>query len=309
MTLLLAVGLGVAPARAEEEEAGKVSKIEATAGEARSDASMPMRPLPEEDPLGSVVRDVVYGHKDGMALVYDVLRPKEPNGAAIAYIVSGGWFSRWQPPEERAEGFVALLQRGFTMIVVHHGSAPRYRVPDAVSDVIRAVRHIRRTARVYGVDPERIGLFGGSAGGHLALISALAGDAGDPQAEDPVLREPNRVAAVAAYYPPTDLRAMVGPNADFPALDFPSELAPRVSPLLYVSADDPPTLLVHGDEDDVVPLDHSVRLEAALSGVGAEVRLVRIRGAGHGFRDPAHRALASGQMQRWFERHLLAPAR
>jgi len=251
-----------------------------------------------------IVRDVVYGHKDGMALVYDVLQPQSPNGAGIVYVVSGGWFSRWEPPEVRAGGFAALLQRGFTVIVLHHGSAPRYLVPDAVSDVRRAVRHIRRNAALYEIDPERIGLFGGSTGGHLALMVALASDDGDPRTPDPGLRTSNRVAAVVAFYPPTDLRSLVGPNREFPALNFDPALAPTVSPLRFASADDPPVLLVHGEADGLIPIEHSVRLEAALLEAGARAELVRIPGGDHGFQNPEHRALAARRMLDWFEKYL-----
>ena len=74
-----------------------------------------------------------------------------------------------------------------------------------VADVRRAVRFIRQHAGEYGVDPNRIGVFGGSAGGQLALLLGTTADSGDPSASDAVLRESSRVAAVVAYFPPTDL--------------------------------------------------------------------------------------------------------
>jgi acetyl esterase/lipase len=120
--------------------------------------------------------DVVYGHKDGMALVYDVIKPVNPNGAAIVYMVSGGWYSRWAPPENRVEQFAYLLDAGFTVIPVHHGSAPRYVVPEAYSDVSRAIRHIKMHGEAHGIDADRIGVIGGSAGGHLSLMLGLNSD-------------------------------------------------------------------------------------------------------------------------------------
>ena len=123
--------------------------------------------------------DVVYGHKDGMALVYDVLQPENANGAAVVFMVSGGWFSRWAPPENRVQQFGHFLDAGFTVIPVHHGSAPRYHVPDAFTDVSRAIRHIKLHAENHGIDADRIGVTGGSAGGHLSLMLGLAADAGD----------------------------------------------------------------------------------------------------------------------------------
>ena len=98
----------------------------------------------------SVTPDVVYGHKDGMALIYDVFTPAEAHGAAVLYMVSGGWFSRWQPPERRMARLGHLLDAGFTVFTIQHGSAPRFKVPDAVADVRRAVRHVRMHAERFG---------------------------------------------------------------------------------------------------------------------------------------------------------------
>ena len=96
-----------------------------------------------------------------------------PNGAGVIYMVSGGWFSIWRPPENRVALFQPLLAEGFTVFAVHHGSAPRFKVPDAVSDVRAAVRHIRENAESHGVDANRLGVWGGSAGGHLSLMLGL----------------------------------------------------------------------------------------------------------------------------------------
>jgi len=260
---------------------------------------------PRKPPLGAVVPDVVYGHKAGMALVYDVLRPLTPNRAAVLYLVSGAWFSRWEPPERRARDFAPLLARGFTVVVVYQGSAPHYKVPDMVADVRRAVRHLRMTAGAYDLDPDRIGAFGTSSGGHLALMLGLASDAGDPASEDPVLRQSDRVQAVVAYYAPADLRGHVGSDQRRAALDFAPERAGEFSPITYVSADDPPVLLVHGDQDRNVPVENSRRLYAALSEAKVEAELRVLSGADHGFGDPKDQRRADAAMLAWFERHLL----
>ena len=216
----------------------------------------------------SITADVVYGHKDGMALIYDVFTPAEANGAAVLYMVSGSWFSRWQPPERWMARLEHLLDAGFTVFAIQHGSAPRFKVPDAVADVRRAVRHVRMHAERFGIDPARLGVHGGSAGGHLSLMLGLASDPGDEEAEDPVLRESNRVHAVVAYYPPVDLVGIVGSNERFPALEFDPTDAESVSPIRFASADDPPTLLIHGDQDELVPILHSQRMESALDEAG-----------------------------------------
>lgn len=251
----------------------------------------------------SIKADVVYGHKDGMALVYDVLQPESPNGAAIAYMVSGGWVSRWADPENRVRQFRDMLDAGFTVIPVHHGSSPRYMVPEAYSDVSRAIRHIRLHADSHGIDPDRIGVTGGSAGGHLSLMLGLDADDGNPGATDPVLQTGNRVATVVAYFPPVDLRSMTGPNDRFPALNFPNEQAAGISPLLHADPEDPPVLLIHGDADDLVNISHSQNMFAELQTRGIESDFITLPGAGHGFRGDDARKAAAARLA-WFEKHL-----
>ena len=251
----------------------------------------------------TITPDVVYGHKDGMALVYDVFQPEDANGAAVLFMVSGGWFSRWQPPERRQRAFAHLLDAGFTLVAVHHGSAPRFKVPDAVADVRRAVRHVRANADRFGIDPDRLGVTGGSAGGHLSLMLGLASDPGDPEAEQPLMRVSNRVQAVVAYFPPVDLRGIAGPNERFPALDFDPELAAGISPIRFVSEDDPPVLLIHGDADELVPLSNSERMNAALTEVEVTSEMIVVEGAGHGFRG-ADRDRAQAASVAFFKAHL-----
>lgn len=114
-------------------------------------------------PQIEIVPDVVYGHKDGMALTFDVLKPKaNANGAAVIFMVSGGWVSNYSPPQRTAEQFKDLLNKGFTVIPVRHGSSPKYLIPEIVADVRRAVRYIRFNAKQWGVgSPHAWGLFGG----------------------------------------------------------------------------------------------------------------------------------------------------
>lgn len=249
-------------------------------------------------------RDVIYGHHDGMANVYDVIKPGNANGSAVLYMVSGGWVSRWSDPETRLQQFKALLDAGITVIPVHHGSAPRFKVPEAHADVKRALRHVSLNATTYGVDAARIGVFGGSAGGHLSLMLGLNGDDGDPSAEDPVLRGASRIKAVVAFYPPVDLRPLAGPSERFPALDFPKDQAATISPILFVDAKDPATLIIHGDKDDLVPLASGQSIHDALKKAGVKTGMVVIAGGDHGFSEPAHRAEAYAAMAQWFKDNL-----
>jgi acetyl esterase/lipase len=252
-----------------------------------------------------VTPDVVYGHKVGMALTFDVLRPANAHGGAVLYMVSGGWVSRWQQPRRLADRmFSGLLEEGLTVIAVRHGSAPRFKVPEAEADVRRALRYVRLHAADLGVDADRLGVFGGSAGGHLSLMLGLGSDEGEQDSTDEVLRTPARVAAVVAYYPPVDIRPITGPNDRFPALDFPQEQAAAISPILFVTPDDPPTLLIHGDADTLVPISASESMYAALQAESVESEFITIEGGDHGFMNQEHRARAQAAMVAWFAGHL-----
>lgn len=254
--------------------------------------------------------DVVYGHKDGLAMTIDVIKPKTgANGAAILYMVSGGWVSSWTPPDQTATRFQGLLAEGFTVIAVRHGSSPKYFIPEIVADVRRAVRFVRYNAKQWGVDPDRLGVHGGSAGGHLSLMLAVASDNGIPNAAEPFMRVSDHVSSVVAYFPPVDLRAMargavpVTEGQRFPALNFEREKAPDFSPLLHVTSDDPPTLLIHGDADTLVNISHSERMFKALRNSGVKSEFITLPGAGHGFRGDDS-AKAGAAMAAWFKETL-----
>ena len=256
-----------------------------------------------------ITPDVVYGHKDGMALTFDVYQPKkDANGAGVVFMVSGGWYSRWSPPAPDGGSYKPMLDAGFTVFAVRHGSSPKYIIPEIIEDVRRSVRYIRLHAAQFGVDPERLGVTGGSAGGHLSLVLGTASDPGDPQAKDEVLRATDRVAAVVAYYPPTDLRPWVEETSPYyqryPALRFEAAKATACSPLFQATADDPPTLMIHGDNDNVVPLDHSERILAEFKKVGVPSELIVISGAAHGFKGDDGTRAAAARVD-WFKKYLL----
>ncbi len=151
------------------------------------------------------VPEVVYGRKAGMALTLDVFAPKKgANGAAIV-VVSGGWVSDRESLAPFSAPFVrTLVKRGYTVFAVCHGSQPKYTIPEAIADVDRTVRFIRSHARDYSISPDRIGITGGSAGGHLSLMQGTAGGPGDKKGKGPVERASSRVQAVACFFPPTD---------------------------------------------------------------------------------------------------------
>ena len=273
--------------------------------------------------------DVIYGRKYGAALTMDVFRPKQhANGLGVVFVVSGGWFSS-SDIDGIVPAFRPLLGHGYTVFAVIHGSQPKFTIPEILQDMNRAVRFIRFHAKDYGIDPERIGITGSSAGGHLSLMQGTAGDQGDPKAKDPVDRVSSRVQAVACFYPPTDflnygkpgeialgrgtLRGFAAPF-DFHEYD-PKlakfvpisdeekirEIGRRISPINHVSADSPPTLIFHGDKDWLVPIQQSQVMVEKLKQAGVEARLVVKPGAQHGWPDTSKE---TALIVDWFDTHL-----
>ena len=251
----------------------------------------------------SATTDVVYGHKDGLALTLDVHRAARPNAAAVISIVSGGWQSSVELAGIFSQSYPLFTDKGFTVFAVRHGSWPRYPLSSIVADVRRSVRFIRLHANGYGVDPNRLGVFGSSAGGQLALLLGTTGDSGDPSAADPVLREPSRVGAVVANFPPTDLARWATQQ---PVFRFTDAEAAQFSPIRFVSSGSAPSLILHGDADTSVPIDQGETMHAALAKAGVPATFIRINGAGHGFEGAATADLerASVAMVQWFEQHL-----
>jgi acetyl esterase/lipase len=270
----------------------------------------------------SRVRDVVYGHKFGMALTLDVLKPVRPNGAGVIYMVSRGFSSDMADVD--AGTFVPdvlkpILDRGYTLFLVCHGSQPKFTVGEIVADVHRSVRFIRAHARDYGVDPDRLGITGISSGGFLALTIGTKGKPGDPNAKDVVDRASSQVRAVACFWPATDLvdygkagRTILeyGP-AMFAWHVFGLQAKPRdeqvkalreLSPLAAVSKQTPPTLIVHGDADPLVPYEQSERFAAKLAENGVPHQLVTRKGGGH-FRQNVGPDV--GLVADWFDKYLV----
>jgi len=278
------------------------------------------------------ITDVVYGKKYGMALTMDVFRPTEqPNGAAIAVMMSGGWVSS-SDMLKITPIFEEPLKRGYTVFAVYHGSQPKYTVPEIIADVKRAIRFIRAHAADHGIDPNRIGVTGGSAGGHLSLMLGTTGDGGDPKASDPVDRQSSRVQAVACFFPPTDflnygadgrnaftddnlvklirvrpaveMREYDDETGRFERVDDSEKfeaLLRAIAPITHVSPDDAPTMIVHGDADQLVPLQQSELILPVFKTAGVAAELIVKKGAGHSFKgmEPEY-----ARMLDWFDKHL-----
>lgn len=268
-------------------------------------------------PSIEVAKGVVYGERHGEPLQFDVIRPAKPNGLGIVYFTSGGWRSGG-PGDFNAVALAPLLRRGYTIFPVYHVSQPKATIKEIVADMHRAVRFIRTHAADYSIDPERIGLTGGSAGGHLALMIATRGGPGDASAADAIDRASSAVQAVAIFYPVTDFldlgNSTENPRDGGPPLSFRQALEQdpinmttwpttgrELSPLSFLSAKAPPTLIHHGDADRLVPLDQSQRYLAKAREVGADVSLVVHRGGEHGWPTMIFDLFQFGS---WFDKQL-----
>lgn len=262
---------------------------------------------------------VGYGERHGQALVFDVIQPAKPNGLGVIILVSGGWRS------SKAGSFgswitAPLLRRGYTLFAVYHVSQPEATVMEIVEDVNRAVRYIRLNAKQYAVDPARLGVTGGSAGGHLSLMLATRGGAGRPGAPDPVDRESSSVQAAAIFYPATDLLNLGNSTENLgdggPPKSFVKAFGPQstnlavwkvtgreVSPIYHVHSNLPPILIYHGDADTLVPLDQSTRFQNEAQKLGNAVELVVHQGGKHGWLTMVWDIRRFG---RWFDEHLRA---
>lgn len=274
------------------------------------------------------IEDVIYGQKDGMGLSLDVLTPeKNAKGIGIVLVSSGSWKSGKSnlladEERKRKDHWVqGLLQGGYTLFVVRHGSSPRYFVPEMIEDVRRAVRFVRANAKKYNVDPDRLGITSGSSGGHLSLMVALTADDGKPDAKDPLERISSRVQAVVAWFPPTDMINWGAPNGykliegirpGFFQQVFGkvTDLEPQlkaISPIYHLTKDDPPLLLIHGDADKTVPVQQSHILKAKYQEVGLPVELVIKEGGGHTYWPGILDNYPT--VWNWFDKYLKAPAK
>jgi len=269
----------------------------------------PMARADEEAP--KILADQIYGRKDGMALTLDVIKPAKPNGAGVIWVQSGGWYSVWAEPKSLLPVCQPLNDRGYAVFVVRHGSAPKYAIPDAAADVRRSVRFIRGKAKDFGVDADRLGVMGGSAGGHLSLMLGTTGDDGNKDAKDEVMKYSSRVACVVALYPPTYVESWEKQSAEIkkhaglkPPLSFDAKLTPEVSPRLKVTAKAAPALMIHGDKDELVPIEHSEKMIEVLEKAKVPCKLVTVEGAGHGFNKQQNEKTVGPEMMAWFEKHL-----
>jgi len=238
---------------------------------------------------GTVIRDIQYTSIDGKALLMDIYYPKfwtQPC-PAVLHIHGGGWTQGNKNLSATDADVRALTERGFLVASIDYRLAPEYRFPAMIEDCKCAVRFLRAHAAEYGINPDKIGAWGKSAGGHLAALLGLAGSSAGFEGTGGYAEYSSAVQAVADWYGPTDLPELFRTTNSVTALTVfgtvNSDNLTAASPVKYVSGSAPPFLLVHGDRDVVVPVSQSYTLHQKLIAESVYVELVVVNNAGHGF--------------------------
>lgn len=261
-------------------------------------------------------RDLKYAKGDSAKFTLDVYAPKTIGNPRplIVWVHGGGWRNG---SKDRCP-VLPFLEKGYVVASINYRLSGEAIFPAQIEDCKAAIRWLRAHAKTYGIDAKRVGVWGSSAGGHLVALLGTSGDVKDLEQQHEHRDQSSRVQAVVDFFGPTDLLQMDDhalPTAPFKhnAADSPEskfiggqitkhpERVARVNPITYVTKDDPPFLIVHGDQDRLVPTHQSRILHAALTKAGVDSTLHIVKGAGHGFgrnADVAERVVA------FFKKHL-----
>ncbi|QDV36763.1 alpha/beta hydrolase [Tautonia plasticadhaerens] len=260
-------------------------------------SSQDRRPGASVSPGVELIRDVEYGTGGERPLLLHVILPSESPGRpmpAVVWIHGGAW--RGGSRDGGIRRLMPLVRRGYVGASIEYRLSGEATFPAQIEDCKAAIRFLRSHAAEYGIDARRIGVWGDSAGGHLAALLGTSGGVEDLAGRGGSPGESDRVQAVCDFFGPTDLLLMneQGSRMDHDAADSPESLliggpiqalpglAARANPITYVSPDDPPFLLVHGDRDELVPLGQSELLRDALRAAGVPATLHVVEGGGHG---------------------------
>jgi acetyl esterase/lipase len=258
-----------------------------------------------------VANGIEYSNPDGQHLQLNLARPAGTGPFPAVLCIHGGGFRAGT--REGYDGLIkSLARKGYVAATVTYRLAPKYQFPAAVHDTKAAVRWLRANASKYHIDPRRIGVTGGSAGGHLAQflgvtagVKEFEGDGGNPD-------QSSAVACVVNYFGPSDFTKSYGKSVDA------AEVLPlflggnletarvkhiRSSPLYWVTPDAAPTLCIHGTEDKYVAHEQAVWLIDRLQAATVEAELLTLKGAGHGFKGK-EAEVADQAMLAFFEKHL-----
>jgi acetyl esterase/lipase len=239
------------------------------------------------------IPDVCYGTTDeGKPLLLDIMRPEPPpeNRMPVVVQIHGGG---WQAGSKDGEQNRFFAEQGFFTISIDYRLSSEATFPTQIEDVKMAVRWVHEHAEMYHLDAQRIGVWGHSAGGHLAALLGTSGDRQTPEDKPVVERYSVQVQAVATLAGPADLLRMGEWNPDPNSCESQLlggpvvervELARNASPVAFVNRAMPPFLIIHGMQDDVVPFQQAALLHDALKAVDADVTFVPVAG-GHGLRE------------------------
>ena len=262
--------------------------------------------------------DLVYGEVYGTGLLMDVFTPKsKPNGLGIIDVVSGAWYSdRGKIRDHTAAQFYSIFcSRGYTVFGIRPGSRPRYTGAEMASNIKTGIRYVKQHASEYKIDPERLGISGGSAGGHLATLVAVTPEEGNPDASSPLLRQSTTLKAAAVFFPPTDFLDWDGKPVNFAMLgdlfflggtkghseEELNTCATQISPARLIKGKPIPFLIIHGDADPLVPLQQSRKMVEALKAASGSAELIVKKGGGHPWMT-IHEEVKV--MADWFDKHL-----
>jgi acetyl esterase/lipase len=260
-------------------------------------------------------RDVAYDDDHASQCLDVYLTESDKPTPAMIYIHGGGWRAG---SKKNIPGWLKTFVADGQLSVV----SVEYRFTDVAShpaqtnDCLRAVQFVRQNAKKWNIDTTRLGVTGGSAGGHLSAYVALHDDAADTKSNDPVKRYSSRVACAVSFAGPTDwtllstidhrhpaYRQLIGYEPGTPAADLAARLVKDVSPISFVSKDDPPIMQVHGDKDVIVPVEHASNLHKKLQAIGVSSELVVIPGGNHGVSGAGNSKRATA----FVKQHLLSP--
>ena len=273
----------------------------------------------QKAPKGPVVPDdvvfesgVEYANPDDTHLQLNIARPKKLAASMPAVLcIHGGGF-RGGNRQSYDSTCIKLAQHGYVAFTASYRLAPKFQYPAAVHDVKAAVRWIRANAAKYGIDPERIGVTGGSAGGHLAQFLAVTGDVKKFDGTGGNPEQSSKVACVVNYYGPSDFTKSYGKSVDAAEvlplwlggnLETARQKHIESSPLNWVTPDAAPTLCIHGTDDKYVAHEQAVWMVDRLKSCGVEAELLTLQGAGHGFRGKDAET-AEQAMFAFFAKHL-----
>jgi len=255
------------------------------------------KPEVNEGPI--VYRDLPYVTNGHERQKLDLFVPREGRKLPLVIRIHGG---AWLEGSKEGEWPNDYLRFGYAVARINYRLSQHAIFPAQIEDCKAAVRYLRANAQKYNLDPNRFGVWGQSAGGHLVALLGTTGDINEFDVGENI-GVSSRVQAVADYFGPTDLLQMqahkLPGGMDHNTADAPEakliggpvqdnqEKATKANPITYVTKDDPPFLIVHGDTDPLVPHHQSELLESALKKAGVPVTLYIVKGGGHGgFKDP-----------------------